>query len=91
MDLASNKSLFYLYTNFIKNLFCIGLDYNGSMDSAAVDGDVEDAVEEDEGWDMITCFCGKPFAGRPMIECSGNRIGKIKFHKYYSVCELSIL
>lgn len=46
-------------------------DYNGSMDCAAVDGDVEDAVEEDEGWDMITCFCGKPFAGRPMIECSG--------------------
>ena len=84
MDLAS-KSLFYLYTNFIKNLFCIGLDYNGSMDSAAVDGDVEDAVDEDEGWEMITCFCGKPFAGRPMIECSGNRVDQIKFHKYCSI------
>jgi len=46
-------------------------DYNGSVDSAAVDGDVEDAGDEDEGWNMITCFCGKPFAGRPMIECSG--------------------
>ena len=55
------------------------------MDSAAVDGDVEDAVEEDEGWDMITCFCGKPFAGRPMIECSGNRVDQIKFHKYCSI------
>ena len=54
------------------------------MDSAAVDGDVEDAVDEDEGWEMITCFCGKPFAGRPMIECSGNRINTTKFQKNYS-------
>ena len=29
------------------------------MDSAAVDGDVEDAVDEDEGWEMVTCFCVK--------------------------------
>ena len=55
------------------------------MDSAAVDGDVEDAVDEDEGWDMITCFCGKPFAGRPMIECSGNRINTNKFQKHYRI------
>ena len=41
------------------------------MDGAAADADVEDAGEDDEGWDMVTCFCGKPFAGRPMIECSG--------------------
>ena len=47
-------------------------DYVGVVDNAAVDGDVEDAGDEDyEGWYMITCFCGKPFAGRPMIECSG--------------------
>lgn len=46
-------------------------DFNGSVDSAAVDGDVEDAVDDDEGWNTVTCFCGKPFAGRPMIECSG--------------------
>ena len=24
----------------------------------------------DDSWDLITCFCRKPFAGRPMIECS---------------------
>merc|ERR1712045_525368 len=48
-----------------------GTDYNGITDGAAADADVEDAGEEDEGWDMVTCFCGKPFAGRPMIECSG--------------------
>lgn len=23
----------------------------------------------DDSWDLITCYCGKPFAGRPMIEC----------------------
>ncbi|XP_013797258.2 PHD finger protein 13-like [Apteryx mantelli] len=27
-------------------------------------------AEEDDAWDLITCFCLKPFAGRPMIECN---------------------
>ncbi|KAJ8357832.1 hypothetical protein SKAU_G00206260 [Synaphobranchus kaupii] len=26
-------------------------------------------TEEEDSWDLITCFCMKPFAGRPMIEC----------------------
>ncbi|XP_033101425.1 PHD finger protein 13-like [Anneissia japonica] len=25
---------------------------------------------QDEDWELITCYCSKPFAGRPMIECS---------------------
>lgn len=25
---------------------------------------------DDESWDLVTCFCMKPFAGRPMIECN---------------------
>ncbi len=25
---------------------------------------------EDEEWNLVTCFCRRPFAGRPMIECS---------------------
>ncbi|NWY01326.1 PHF13 protein, partial [Nothoprocta ornata] len=25
---------------------------------------------DDDAWDLITCFCLKPFAGRPMIECN---------------------
>ena len=25
---------------------------------------------DDESWNLVTCFCGRPFAGRPMIECS---------------------
>lgn len=34
-------------------------------DETGVAGDVEDG-----GWNSVTCFCKKPFAGRPMIECS---------------------
>ncbi|XP_044290562.1 PHD finger protein 23-like isoform X2 [Varanus komodoensis] len=29
-----------------------------------------DTKTDDDAWDLITCFCLKPFAGRPMIECS---------------------
>ena len=25
---------------------------------------------DDESWNLVTCFCRRPFAGRPMIECS---------------------
>ncbi|KFQ32737.1 PHD finger protein 13, partial [Merops nubicus] len=27
-------------------------------------------LSDDDAWDLITCFCLKPFAGRPMIECN---------------------
>ncbi|XP_066578611.1 PHD finger protein 23B [Amia ocellicauda] len=32
----------------------------------------EDIMVEsgDDSWDLVTCYCGKPFAGRPMIECN---------------------
>uniref|UniRef100_A0A8D0H9U4 PHD finger protein 13 n=1 Tax=Sphenodon punctatus TaxID=8508 RepID=A0A8D0H9U4_SPHPU len=34
-------------------------------------GDSSDTkAEDDDAWDLITCFCLKPFAGRPMIECN---------------------
>ncbi|XP_077204321.1 PHD finger protein 13-like isoform X1 [Paroedura picta] len=36
-------------------------DLSSSSDSKA---------DEDDAWDLITCFCLKPFAGRPMIECN---------------------
>ncbi|XP_034280091.1 PHD finger protein 13 [Pantherophis guttatus] len=34
-------------------------------------GDDEDIMvdSDDDSWDLVTCFCMKPFAGRPMIEC----------------------
>ena len=25
---------------------------------------------DDDSWDLVTCFCMKPFAGRAMIECN---------------------
>ncbi|KAF6216536.1 hypothetical protein GE061_000879 [Apolygus lucorum] len=27
-------------------------------------------ISSDDSYDLVTCFCQKPFAGRPMIECS---------------------
>jgi len=30
----------------------------------------QDNGSEEDSWDQVTCYCGKPFAGRPMIECS---------------------
>lgn len=28
------------------------------------------AFPEDDPWDQITCYCNRPYAGRPMVECS---------------------
>ncbi|KAG5836997.1 hypothetical protein ANANG_G00234570 [Anguilla anguilla] len=39
----------------------------GTEDTSAENSKLE---EEEDSWDLITCFCMKPFAGRPMIECS---------------------
>ncbi|XP_029434453.1 PHD finger protein 13 [Rhinatrema bivittatum] len=38
-------------------------DGTGNDEDIMVDSD-------DESWDLVTCFCMKPFAGRPMIECN---------------------
>ncbi|XP_078662452.1 uncharacterized protein LOC144906214 [Branchiostoma floridae x Branchiostoma belcheri] len=29
-----------------------------------------EVIESDDDWNLVTCFCQKPFAGRPMIECT---------------------
>lgn len=36
-------------------------EFNATSDTKA---------DDDDAWDLITCFCLKPFAGRPMIECN---------------------
>uniref|UniRef100_A0A8C9UXM6 PHD finger protein 13 n=2 Tax=Scleropages formosus TaxID=113540 RepID=A0A8C9UXM6_SCLFO len=42
-----------------------------SSESEAWITDEDIMVESgDDSWDLITCYCGKPFAGRPMIECN---------------------
>ncbi|XP_075046187.1 PHD finger protein 13 [Mixophyes fleayi] len=38
-------------------------DGSGNDEDIMVDSD-------DESWHLVTCFCLKPFAGRPMIECN---------------------
>lgn len=37
----------------------------------ALEGGVGGGGEDGDSFNSVTCFCGKPFAGRPMIECSG--------------------
>merc|ERR1711981_1394266 len=34
------------------------------------DSGPDDVEEPNESWNEVTCYCGKPFAGRPMVECS---------------------
>ncbi|KAL3290136.1 hypothetical protein HHI36_023501 [Cryptolaemus montrouzieri] len=49
------------------------LDSSGSsINSESTSSGQKDKQSEDEDSDsfnLVTCFCGKPFAGRPMIEC----------------------
>ncbi|XP_063001566.1 PHD finger protein 13 [Elgaria multicarinata webbii] len=40
-------------------------DEDGSADDEDIMVD-----SDDDSWELVTCFCLKPFAGRPMIECS---------------------
>ncbi|XP_014069987.1 PHD finger protein 23B isoform X1 [Salmo salar] len=42
----------------------------GGSDGEDTSADNSKMEDEDDSWDLITCFCLKPFAGRPMIECS---------------------
>lgn len=32
--------------------------------------DIVLSLTDDESYELITCFCMKPYGGRPMIECS---------------------
>uniref|UniRef100_A0AAY4BSZ6 PHD finger protein 13 n=1 Tax=Denticeps clupeoides TaxID=299321 RepID=A0AAY4BSZ6_9TELE len=40
-------------------------DEDGSADDEDIMVD-----SDDDSWDLVTCFCMKPFAGRAMIECN---------------------
>ncbi|XP_053574411.1 PHD finger protein 23 [Bombina bombina] len=48
-------------------------DGGGSSSDADTQVMDEDIMVEsgDDSWDLVTCYCEKPFAGRPMIECNG--------------------
>ncbi|KAH0624287.1 hypothetical protein JD844_007984 [Phrynosoma platyrhinos] len=45
-----------------------GSQHGTSCEEFAASSDTK--TDEDDAWDLITCFCLKPFAGRPMIECN---------------------
>lgn len=40
------------------------------MNFPDVESEKEGDNNEDDSYDLVTCYCRKPFAGRPMIECS---------------------
>uniref|UniRef100_A0A8D0LBX8 PHD finger protein 13 n=1 Tax=Sphenodon punctatus TaxID=8508 RepID=A0A8D0LBX8_SPHPU len=55
---------------------CISTETSQDGDGSSSEGEMrvmdEDIMVEsgDDSWDLITCYCQKPFAGRPMIECN---------------------
>ncbi|KAK7789473.1 hypothetical protein R5R35_012247 [Gryllus longicercus] len=52
-----------------ENVSANGVDGNSS--SSESHEDVKSDLDSDEdSYDLVTCYCAKPFAGRPMIECS---------------------
>ena len=49
-------------------------DSTGTKGTVTAEGRVSVSTPDDrneDGWNEVTCFCKKPFAGRPMIECTG--------------------
>lgn len=48
--------------------FTFSSESNGSTSQSVIK--TTDIESEGDSYDLITCFCMKPFAGRPMIECS---------------------
>ncbi|XP_029435963.1 PHD finger protein 23 [Rhinatrema bivittatum] len=55
---------------------CVSTETSQDGDGSSSEGEMrvmdEDIMVEsgDDSWDLITCYCQKPFAGRPMIECN---------------------
>ncbi|CAG7826795.1 unnamed protein product [Allacma fusca] len=42
---------------------------SAASDTSSRTSSVGEADTDEDTWGMVTCWCGKPFAGRPMIEC----------------------
>ncbi|XP_003384224.1 PREDICTED: PHD finger protein 23A-like [Amphimedon queenslandica] len=39
-------------------------------DTTNSSNDQVEVTSDEESWNLVTCYCGRPYAGRPMIECS---------------------
>lgn len=49
----------------------VNLDIEDEVNNSnSTEEERENSEDADDSWDQVTCYCGKPFAGRPMIECS---------------------
>ncbi|XP_069776149.1 PHD finger protein 23B isoform X2 [Narcine bancroftii] len=55
---------------------CLSMGNSHDGETSSSDGEPrimdEDIMVEsdDDSWSLVTCYCQKPFAGRPMIECN---------------------
>ncbi|XP_078064135.1 PHD finger protein 23-like [Mustelus asterias] len=58
----------------IKESLCMGNSHDGASSSSEGETRIMDedimVESDDDSWGLVTCYCQKPFAGRPMIECN---------------------
>lgn len=52
------------FRELVENVMSQNINISASDGGGGVGG------EDGDSFNSVTCFCGKPFAGRPMIECS---------------------
>ncbi|XP_038642823.1 PHD finger protein 23-like [Scyliorhinus canicula] len=62
------------YQMEIKESLSMGNSHDGGTSSSEGETRIMDedimVESDDDSWGLVTCYCQKPFAGRPMIECN---------------------
>ncbi|XP_043539303.1 PHD finger protein 23B [Chiloscyllium punctatum] len=62
------------YQMEIKDSLSVGNSRDGGSSSSEGETRIMDedimVESDDDSWSLVTCYCQKPFAGRPMIECN---------------------
>ncbi|XP_067879857.1 PHD finger protein 23B isoform X2 [Heterodontus francisci] len=62
------------YKMGIKECLSMGNSHDGETSSSEGETRIMDedimVESDDDSWGLVTCYCQKPFAGRPMIECN---------------------
>ncbi|XP_078391833.1 PHD finger protein 23-like [Cetorhinus maximus] len=62
------------YQMEMKESLSLGNSHDGGTSSSEGETRIMDedimVESDDDSWGLVTCYCQKPFAGRPMIECN---------------------
>ncbi|XP_051900564.1 PHD finger protein 23-like [Pristis pectinata] len=62
------------YKMEIEECLSMGNSHDGETSSSEGEPRIMDedimVESDDDSWSLVTCYCQKPFAGRPMIECN---------------------